>query len=152
MNIRRAKEEDIPALILMRWEFTLEHQPEIQDEFELFAVECRVFLEQAIRGERWHIWVAETDGVLVSHLYIQLIDKVPRPGRITYPFAYMTNVYTDPDYRSRGIGSQLFRTVQEWATDNKMEFIIVWPSDEAVPFYSRLGYKRCTEPMELTLE
>ncbi|WP_338080684.1 GNAT family N-acetyltransferase [Cohnella luojiensis] len=50
------------------------------------------------------IRVAETNGVIASRIYIQLIDKVPRPGRVTYPFAYMTNVYTDPDYRSRGIG------------------------------------------------
>ena len=27
MNIRRAKVEDVETLILIRWEFTLEHQP-----------------------------------------------------------------------------------------------------------------------------
>lgn len=152
MKIRKAREEDVDTLILMRWEFTFEHQPGVQDDYELFAAECRVFLEQALRSDRWHIWVAETDGVIASHMYVQLIDKVPRPGRITYPFAYMTNVYTDPAYRSRGIGSQLLKAIREWVTENKFEFIIVWPSDEAVPFYLRNGYKHCTEPMELFLE
>lgn len=136
----------------MRWEFTLEHQLEVSDDFELFAAECRTFLQEAICGERWHIWIAEVEGVIASHIYIQLIDKVPRPGRITYPFAYMTNVYTDPDYRSQGIGSQLLKTIREWATANKFEFIIAWPSDESREFYSRNGYTQCNDPMALHLE
>ncbi|WP_217597815.1 GNAT family N-acetyltransferase [Cohnella sp. GbtcB17] len=151
MRIRRAYIEDIEALILMRWEFTLEHQPEMSDDLELFAAECRAFLEEAIRGERWHIWLAEVEGVIASHIYIQLIDKVPRPGRITYPFAYMTNVYTDPAYRSQGTGSELLKAVRTWATENKLEFIIVWPSDESREFYRRNGYTLCNDPMELHL-
>jgi GNAT superfamily N-acetyltransferase len=152
MNIRKAREEDIDALIMMRWEFTLEHQPEVRDDYELFATECRAFLVQAIRGERWHIWVSELDGVIASHIFIQLIDKVPRPGRVTYSFAYMTNVYTDPAYRSRGIGSQLLKAIQEWAVENKFEFIIVWPSEDSRDFYARNGYMLCNDPMELHME
>lgn len=151
MNIREAGMEDISALILMRWEFTLEHQPELSDDFELFAAECRTFLEEAIGGERWHIWIAEVEGVIASHIYIQVIDKVPRPGRITYPFAYMTNVYTDPAYRSKSIGSQLLAAIREWATANQFEFIIVWPSEESRAFYGRNGYTLCNDPMELRL-
>lgn len=151
MNIRKATVGDIDALILMRWEFTLEHQPEVNDDFELFATECRVFLEEAMRSERWHIWIVELDGVIASHIYIQLIDKVPRPGRITYPFAYMTNVYTDPDYRSRGLGGRLLQAIREWAAANKFEFIIVWPSEESRAFYERNGFTLCNDPMELQL-
>ncbi|MDG0792997.1 GNAT family N-acetyltransferase [Cohnella ginsengisoli] len=151
MRIRQAHLEDIEALILMRWELTLEHQPETSDDFELFAAECRTFLEEAIRGERWHIWIAEVEGVIASHMYIQLIDKVPRPGRVTYPFAYMTNVYTDPAYRSQGIGSRLLEAIRAWATENKFEFIIVWPSEESRAFYGRNGYALCNDPMALQL-
>ncbi len=151
MIIREAAEKDIDSLILMRWEFTIEHQPHVRDDFDLFATECRAFLEQAMSGVRWHIWVAELNGIIASHVYIQLIDKVPRPGRVTYPFAYMTNVYTDPDYRAQGIGSQMLQTIREWAKANKYEFIIVWPSEEAREFYSRNGYVLCNDPMELQL-
>ncbi|MDF2668954.1 MAG: family N-acetyltransferase [Paenibacillus sp.] len=149
MIIRKAEEPDIDALILMRWEFTLEHQPEVRDDYDLFVTECRVFLLQAIRGDRWHIWVAEVDGFIVAHVYIQLIDKVPRPGRITYPFGYMTNVYTHPDYRSQGIGGQILKRIKEWAAEHRFEFIIVWPSEDSRDFYTRNGYTLCNDPMEL---
>ncbi|RED58518.1 GNAT family N-acetyltransferase [Cohnella lupini] len=151
MNIRLAVEEDVDALIRMRWDFTLEHQPEVEGDYRLFSKECREFLTAAIQGDRWYIWVAEVDGSLVSHVYIQLIDKVPRPGRITYPFAFMTNVYTHPEYRSQGIGSRILQKLQEWAAEKKYEFIIVWPSDESRNFYGRNGYTLCNDPMELVL-
>jgi GNAT superfamily N-acetyltransferase len=151
MNIRKASMGDIESLVLMRWEFTLEYQPGVSDHFELFATECRIFLEQALLGDRWYIWVAEMEGVIAAHAYIQLIDKVPRPGRITYPYAYMTNVYTDRSYRSRGIGSQLLKAVHGWAKENSFEFIIVWPSEDSREFYERNGYKLCNDPMELKI-
>jgi GNAT superfamily N-acetyltransferase len=84
----------------------------------------------------------------LSHIYIELIDKVPRPGRITYPFAYMTNVYTTPEFRNRDIGSKVLKRVNNWIKENNYEFVIVWPSDESIQFYQKNGYVHCTEPME----
>ena len=52
------------------------------------------FWRNNLDGDQWFIWIAEDEGIIVSHIYIELIQKVPRPGRITKPFAYMTNVYT----------------------------------------------------------
>lgn len=151
MELRLATEADIDQLTRMRWDFTFEHKPNTVANYDEFYEECKAFLAEVINGGKWFIWVAEIEGAIVSHIYIELIDKVPRPGRITHPFAYMTNVYTLPEYRSKGIGGQLLNRIEEWGREKKYEFIIVWPSDDAVPFYARNGYKHCTEPMELKL-
>ncbi len=150
MEYRLAKKDDIEQLIKMRWDFTLEDYPEMGEgvTFSAFAEECSGFLEQAIDNGQWFIWVAEDHEKIVSHIYVELIQKVPRPGRVTNPFVYMTNVYTVPCYRGKGIGSQLLSRVNEWAKDQKYEFIIVWPSDTSIEFYSRNGYAHCKEPME----
>ncbi|MFC4302628.1 GNAT family N-acetyltransferase [Cohnella boryungensis] len=71
MIIRKARAEDIESLIRMRYESTLEHQPEVNQEYERFASECQAFLDEAIRSDRWHLWVAEVNGIIVSHVYIQ---------------------------------------------------------------------------------
>ncbi|WP_059172393.1 GNAT family N-acetyltransferase [Bacillus sp. FJAT-27445] len=150
MRIRLAEKRDIEQLIKMRWDFTLEDYPAaaLESDYDAFELECRVFLENAMDGGRWFIWVAEEEGRIVSHIYIELIQKVPRPGRVTRPFAYMTNVYTVPEYRGKGIGSKLILAINEWVKDSKYEFIIVWPSEDGVPFYERNGYSHCKEPME----
>lgn len=151
LKIRLAQPQDVDQLVRMRWDFTYEHNPNIDAAYEDFQVECSAFHQSAMNSDKWFIWVAEVDSRIVSHVYIELIDKVPRPGRITYPFAYMTSVYTIPEYRSKGIGGQLLKRIEEWGRENKHEFIIVWPSEDAIPFYARYGYKHCAEPMEIQL-
>ncbi|WP_010094570.1 GNAT family N-acetyltransferase [Ornithinibacillus scapharcae] len=149
MVIRLAEKKDITQLIKMRWDFTIEHDESKRTaSYEDFEKECQSFLEQAISGKQWYIWIAEEQDTIVSHIYIEVIQKVPRPGRVTYPFAYMTNVYTIPAYRNKGIGSELLQTIHEWIKENKYEFIIVWPSEDSIGYYEKNGYIHCLEPME----
>lgn len=150
MEIRLANQGDIDQLIKMRWDFTLEDYPEMGEGvgYSSFEKECRGFLESALESGQWFVWIAENKGEIVSHIYVELIHKVPRPGRFTHPFAYMTNVYTVPEYRGKGTGSKLLSRVNEWADEMNFEFIIVWPSDTSIEFYGRNGYTQCTEPLE----
>ncbi|WP_349407497.1 GNAT family N-acetyltransferase [Pseudalkalibacillus sp. SCS-8] len=149
MNIRLAENKDISQLVRMRWDFTIEYDESKKTaSYDDFELECKAFLEDAIKGNQWFIWVAEVNERVVSHIYIELIHKVPRPGRQTYPFAFMTNVYTVKDFRNKRIGSKLLSTINEWAKENRYEFIIVWPSEESINYYKKNGYVHCTEPME----
>lgn len=148
--IRLASHHDIEQLVEMRWDFTLEDHPSVSnDHKQPFNEECRSFLDEALSGKRWYIWVAEVDHRIVSHIYVQLIDKVPRPGRVTHPFGYVTNVYTRPDYRKKEIGSKLNAAVEQWAKERGVEFLLVWPSTTSIAFYTRNGYEASTESMEL---
>ncbi|WP_052342790.1 GNAT family N-acetyltransferase [Bacillus sp. EB01] len=149
MNIRLAELRDIKQLIKMRWDNTIEFDESKKDEsFEEFEKECQTFLENALNSNQWFIWVAEDHKKIVSHIYIEVIQKVPRPGRVTHPFLYMTNVYTIPEYRNAGIGSKVLSSINHWIKENKYEFAIVWPSEEAINYYKKNGYVQCTEPME----
>ncbi|WP_243299966.1 GNAT family N-acetyltransferase [Bacillus litorisediminis] len=149
MNIRLAEAKDIKQLIKMRWDNTIEFDKSKKNEsYGDFEKECQIFLENALNSGQWFIWVAEENEKIVSHIYLESIQKVPRPGRITYPFAYMTNVYTIPEYRNKGIGSKVLSSINKWIKENHYEFVIVWPSDEAINYYKKNGYVHCTEPME----
>lgn len=140
--IRRATPTDVDELLAMRHDFTFEDgevaalsaRPEYEAEF-------RAFCTEAIERGGWDIWVAEIDGRVASHVYVALIDKVPRPVRENRRIAYLTNVYTRPEYRGRGIGARLVRRAQEAAREADVELIVVWPSDESVEFYKRLGFE-----------
>lgn len=154
MLIRMAEHSDIEALIKMRLDFTLEHNTDLnitESVYMKYHQETKHFLENSIGSKQWYIWVAEVNGVIVSHIFLELIAKVPRPGRKTNPFVYMTNVYTQPYYRGKGIGSELLCKIKDWSKANHFEFIIVWPSDKSIEFYSKNEYVHCKEPMELML-
>lgn len=147
--IRLATLDDVDDLVQMRWEFSEDERSNGIVSFEAFHKICSEFLINAINGGDWYIWVAEIEKNIVSHMYLQLIHKVPRPGKSPDPyFGYVTNVYTRPDYRSKGIGTKIHRAMEQWSKENNVEFLILWPSSESVQFYSRNGFFRCEEAME----
>ena len=145
--IRTATLSDLPTLAEMRLAFTLE-DPEapatLRDDFEDAFEEI---VGGGIASGRWTIWLAEADGDIVSHAYIGLIDKIPRPTRGSRWLGYMTNVYTRPEQRGRGIGAALLEQVIAWAVERDVELLVVWPSDDSVAFYERAGFVSSRDPL-----
>ncbi|MGO4500083.1 N-acetyltransferase family protein [Paenibacillus sp. 2RAB27] len=148
-NVRLATLDDVDELVQMRWDFSAEDYGVSTVSFEEFHQICSEFLIKAIESRDWYIWVAEFENNIVSHMYLQLIDKVPRPGKSRDPYyGYVTNVYTRPAFRSQGIGTEIHIAMEKWSKDNKVEFLILWPSSNSVQFYSRNGFAHCEEAME----
>jgi GNAT superfamily N-acetyltransferase len=91
--------------------------------------------------------VAECQNRIVSHAYVGLVEKIPRPDPGPRYLGYLTNVYTRPAYRSRGIGVRVVSWLQEWAHENHVELLVIWPSENSVEFYRRLGFVTPTDPL-----
>lgn len=80
------------------------------------------------------------------------MPKLPRPSAPPGAWGYVTNVYTLPEWRNRRVASELLRRVIEWARAERLELLIVWPSERSVEFYERAGFSTENEVMELLLE
>ncbi|SDE43936.1 Ribosomal protein S18 acetylase RimI [Paenibacillus sp. UNCCL117] len=148
MIIRQSNRNDMDQLIKMRYDFTAEFKELEPNLYESFSVECRLFFEEMFESDRWTVWVAEIEGKIVSHVFVEIIDTIPRPGRSKSPYGYVTNVYTIPEYRSKGFGSKIMTEVNHWAKENGLTFLTVWPSETSVEFYERHGFRRAEEVME----
>lgn len=72
---------------------------------------------------------------------------MPRPIRENARIAYLTNVYTRPEFRGQGIGAEIIRHAQAAARKADVELIIVWPSDDSIDFYVRRGFKKPDDPL-----
>ena len=147
VTIRPATATDVPTLAELRRAFTFEGpaQPsELRDDFENSFTEI---VSAGIASGRWTVWVAEAEGEIVSHVFIGLIDKIPRPIRQDRWLGYVTNVYTRPEHRGRGIGAALLDRVTSWAAEQQVELLLVWPSDESVSFYERAGFSSGRDPL-----
>jgi len=152
MRYRLATEGDVHALAEMRWDFrteTVERPPTIAKEE--FAASCAEFFRRALGEGRWVCWLAEEDGQIVSHMFIQRIRKIPNPCRLHGEFGYITNAYTRPPFRGKGIGAALLQRVKEWARQQDLELLILWPSDTSVAFYERAGFSSEHEILQCRL-
>jgi ribosomal protein S18 acetylase RimI-like enzyme len=150
IEIRLANSDDIEELIALRRRFTYEDESgEERDDYE---DECRSFLESALASGRWRVWLACDGPRIVANLFVALIDKVPRPTQESKRIAYLTNVYTVPEFRNRGIGGRLLATAQKAAADDSVELMLVWPSDESLGFYRELGFGSERDPLVWSAE
>ena len=147
ITIRPATVADVPELAELRHAFTFEDpaQPvELCDDFEDAFAEI---VGTGITSGRWAVWVAEANGEIVSRVFVGLIDKIPRPIKQDQWLGYVTNVYTRPEHRGRGIGATLLDRVTTWAAAENVELLVVWPSDESIDFYERAGFSSGRDPL-----
>lgn len=147
-----AVEPDLPQLAQLRWDFRAEDGTELPVvSREEFLDVCLAFLRQGLAGGYHTYWLAEVAGLIIAHVFVHRIDLVPRPCQLRDRFGYVTNNYTRPAYRNQGIGAELMRHVAEWARAEDFELLIVYPSEEAVTFYQRAGFRAENDVMELPL-
>lgn len=135
----------------MRWEFHVEHEEPLSQTFDEFSGRFDSFLREALASGRWFVWVAEADKEIVSHIYVFVVPKVPRPSMASDAWGYVTNVYSEDSHRGHGVGSRLLQAVIEWALEQRLELLIVWPSEDSVAFYERAGFTANPEILERKL-
>jgi GNAT superfamily N-acetyltransferase len=147
---RLATLADAEQLAALRWAHVAEETELDAGGRDEFARRFCAFLERGL-GVQYACWVAESGGRIVAHIYVGLLDKVPRPGGGATRIGYVTNVHTVAECRNQGIGSRLMEQVQGWARRHEFELLFVWPSERSVPYYRRLGFTGENEIMECVL-
>jgi GNAT superfamily N-acetyltransferase len=152
IHYRRAIVSDAEQLAEMRWIWRADEAggTPVHDKVT-FLAHCVPFLRSGLASGRWTCWVAVLDHLIVSHIFIQRMDKVPKPNKLVDADGYVTNVYTRVGYRGKGIGGQLLRQVVAWAREQDFASLYVWPAEESVQFYARAGFARDREVMECLL-
>jgi GNAT superfamily N-acetyltransferase len=151
-EIRQAVAHDAPDLARMRHALYSEQGPE-RESLDEYVDRFAGFVHDALASDAWRIWVAELQAGIVGTIWLQLVERVPRPGedRGELPIGYLTNVFVEPELRDGGLGSRMLEEIITWARARGVEEIIVWPSERSYPFYERAGFSRTPDPLVLYL-
>lgn len=152
MEYRLARIEDLSRLAELRWQSRTDEDGELpRHSRHEFAVACERFLHDGLSSGTRAYWLAVEDDKIISHVCVQQIFMIPRPCKVDDRWGYITNAYTLPQSRGKGIGEALMKRVIAWAQAEDLELLIVWPSDRAESFYHRLGFDAENDVMQLTL-
>ncbi len=52
----------------------------------------------------------------------------------------VVNVYTEPNWRKRGLATALMRTLMQWAREQSFDRVVLHASDHARSLYASLGF------------
>jgi|ERR1700682_4626380 len=122
------------------------------DAFEILRTKTRPLIKEWLENGDYVGWLAtpaDESATVVGGAGIQLQPILPRPlspskigeGRQ----GTIINVFTEPEWRRRGIGSLLMREIMAWARSEDLERILLHASAEGRPVYQKLGFVESNE-------
>jgi GNAT superfamily N-acetyltransferase len=135
--IRIAGIDDGPALAGLRRSWTVEQHGPVEDD----GFEVRFLDWYEGEFDRRVSWLAEVDGAPVGMMNLAVCDRMPQPGRDAGTWGYLANAFVLAAYRGRGIGSLLLRALLAHADGEGYVRVVLRPSQRALPFYERLGFR-----------
>jgi GNAT superfamily N-acetyltransferase len=142
VNVRPATLDDIEALISLRIQL-LEADPGLGDAL-------RTWLGRHLADGEFLAWVADDAGTVVAATGLTVLDRPPYPGNATGLDGYVTNMFTLPAYRRRGLARQLLESLIAHARQVGVRRLFLESSREGQRLYEQFGF-RLTRGMELTL-
>ena len=147
-----ARAADIGELARLRTLWTVEQGGSSEDGFE---ADFRRWWDS--HGAHRRAWLArpdtaaEQERVAIGMVNAAVFERMPRPGQRTGRWAYVANVWVDPDHRRRGVGTLMMDHVTAWCREVGMERIVLNPSAMSVPMYRALGFRPADDLMRLDL-
>jgi len=127
--------------------------PELFDSFRAQSLETirRMFAQGSYIG--WLASLENQPDKIVAGAGAQLRDVAPRPqpdssgkiGIVSGKQAIIQNVYTEPEWRRRGLAAVLIRTILDWARDQWIASVVLHASEQGRAVYERLGFFQTNE-------
>jgi GNAT superfamily N-acetyltransferase len=135
--IRRAGDPDVAALAVLRSEWTREWGG--ADDDPDFAERFAAWFEA--EAARRVTWLAEAGGHAVGMVNLAVFERMPQPGRAPSRWGYLANAFVLAAHRDRGIGGRLLDALLSYADEHDFARIVLNPSQRAIPFYQRAGFR-----------
>ena len=150
MDIRKATEQDIDAILALNRQISQLHFEQVPEVFCPPSPEDRAFLLGAIADEARLFCVAVVAGEVAGFLTarIDLNESVPFLSKL--PVCRITTVVVDEGLRSRGIGRALIAHGDQWGKArgaSQLRLEVMAFNERARALYERLGFKAQSQTM-----
>jgi GNAT superfamily N-acetyltransferase len=148
--IREASPNDIPEILRQRrrmYEDMNYHDPIALDTMASLSAS---YLTAAMADGSFRAWLATHGDRIVAGGAIVISPWPAHPYDLQCRRATILNVYTDPEYRRRGIARQLMQTIIAWCQREGLARVTLHASDDGRHLYESLGFEPSNE-MRLSL-
>jgi GNAT superfamily N-acetyltransferase len=153
IRVRLATAEDIPVLARHRAEMFRDMGQLPEQQYRSLLAATELDLAAMLAAGEYVSYVAspaDRPGEIVAGAGIQIRRLLPRPlpGATSIrlgPEAIVVNVFTEREWRRRGIAERLMRHVIEWARSHGIARLVLHASPDGRPLYERLGFEPTNE-------
>ena len=135
-----ADKDDIEELVRLRLAYIAEDFGSV-NENERRAIEEQLpdYFERRL-GKELIAFVARAKGRLVAAAYLLIIEKPANPSMLNGLVGEVFSVFTEREYRGRGISTRLMSDMINYARENNLCHIDLKATDEGYSLYKKLGF------------
>lgn len=138
MEFRKAASADIPDLCALR---RLQLADEGQDPHPDIGPAMEAYFASALAQDRLVEFLAEEDGRIAATGAVSFLQFPPAFSNPTGLVAYVTNMYTAPDFRGRGLASRLLELLEEECRERGVLRMLLAASSQGERVYRRYGFQ-----------
>lgn len=143
--IRKATPSDIPEILRQRQRMYEDmHYTDASALAEMIRLSGD-YLAKAMPDGSFHAWLAGTSDKSVAGGAVIIFPWLAHPYDLECRRATILNVYTDPEYRRRGIARRLVETMIAWCKKQDLARITLHASDDGRHLYESLGFEPSNE-------
>lgn len=142
MNICKATLDDIDDLIGLRIDFLTMDQGRLSDQNEKdIRAQLKVYLAKHIPLEDFIAVIAKhPTGKIASAAFLIIQERPANPSFITGLTGTLLNVVTYPEFRRKGIASQVIGEIINEARQKGVSSIDLYATDDGRELYKKLGF------------
>jgi GNAT superfamily N-acetyltransferase len=147
LRLRTTTARDLPTLVRHRRRMWEDIGGRTRAELDRADPAYRRWVVRETRAHRFIGFLIEDgDGRVAGSGAIWLQPMQPRPGRLSrLRMPYIMSMYTEPDFRGRGVASRIVRAMVRWATRRGYRRTFLHASHAGRPVYEKLGFVNGSE-------
>ena len=116
------------------------------EELDQMVAVAGPWLARALADGSYHHWLAlDGSGRVAGGGGVLLCPWPPNPKDPCTERAVILNVYTEPEFRKRGIALRIMQTCLAWVEQQGFRTVNLHASAEGRPLYERLGFEATNE-------
>ncbi|MAS37091.1 MAG: GNAT family N-acetyltransferase [Anaerolineaceae bacterium] len=148
-EIRHATAVDAPVIARHRRRMFEDMGHEYGKHTEIDTL-YQAWVAPRLEDGRYVGWLMQIGDQVVGGAGVEVRDRAPHPYDLTTRYAYVVNVYVEPEHRRQGFARQIVNTLLEWCKQQDFGIISLHASDEGRPLYQSLGFAASNEMQFVT--
>jgi len=144
LTYRKATLSDCTALTAIRMANLAPHiENECDEKIAILRENVYNFFTNALGDNSLVTWLALDNDCIIATSGLTFFRNAPSHTNLTGLTGYITNMYTAPEFRRRGIGTKLFELTVDEAKSRGCGRIVLYSTGLGAGIYKKYGFTEC---------
>jgi len=145
ITIREASLANIPEILRQRCAMYEDMGAKDPDALNAMAKVSADYLERAMADGSFRAWLACDGDRVVAGGAVIITPWLAHPYDLECRRATILNVYTNPEYRRRGLARKIMQTIIDWCKAEEFARVTLHASEDGRHLYESLGFESSNE-------